>query len=312
MGLSLSYLSPSSIGLFEQDVETFYIRYASERKREPQTNAMAVGSAFDALVKGALGGLGVDETLALYKGQVEEQWHREAAVWGRECYELYGDCGAYDDLVSDMCLYSGVGDIADPALDVSIETDVTKVVHDKNITGVPLRGKPDFIFSGPLGHGILDWKVNGYFSAASPKPGYLRIRGGKHRGECHKKVLPKKLRPGVTIGGQLEDVDTSWARQLAIYGWLAGFSVGDDFLVAIDQLVWRKGAGRVAEFRGIIGAEWQKKLYTRITEIWEIVNSGHVFRDMSREESQAREATLSMSVGDELDWLCVKPKPWYG
>jgi hypothetical protein len=332
MGLSLKYLSPSSIGLFEQDVENFYIRYASEREREPQTNAMAVGSAFDALVKGALGGLGKEEVVELYKSQVEEQWQTSATVWGKECFEMYVACGAYADLEKDIELFgSGVNSVPEydkiiedtvqsgqagaPAsgIALNIEADITGDVEFEGMV-VPFRGKPDIVFSGPRGHGILDWKVNGYFSSASPKPGYLRLRGGKHRGECHKSVCPMSWRgrEGCTIGGRLEDMDMSWARQLAIYGWLSGFEVGEDFLVCIDQLVWRNGKGRTAEFRGIVGEAWQKELFKRATEIWEIVNSDHVFRDMSKEESQGREATLSLSCGNELDWLQVKPKPWYG
>lgn len=316
--LKLPYLSPSSIQLFKQDIEQFYIRYASKRPRDPQTDAMAVGSAFDAFIKAELGDIDFE---TVFKSQVEEQWHTEARTWGEGVFNMYRDTGALEDLKADF-LTCGGHDVC-----LEVEGDITRLVGREGLweldgvgvpyvdglsdtrktlaetETVPLRGKPDIVFSGANGHGILDWKVNGYHSkwGASPKTGYLRIRGGRHHGEHHKNVIPVKW-GDIIIGGELQHVDLGWAQQLAIYGWLSGFPVGEEFLVCIDQLIYRKGNGRVAEFRCVIGGAWQLGFFNEICKIWEIVNSDHVFRDMSKEESQGREEVLSASLPVDDDF----------
>ena len=288
--LNLPYLSPSSIALWQKNQEEFYVKYASKRPREPQTDAMSVGSAFDTFIKAELGQLSNEERADLYVKQVEPQWREQAEEWGEANMSLYRECGALDDLRADFKSCGGTG------VKLDIEGDITA-----NVGGVPMRGKPDIVFTSEIGHGILDWKVNGYLSkwGASPKAGYLRLRGGKGNGGCHKNVIPVKWRNDIIIGGVLEHVALDWAQQLAIYGWLSGFPIGEEFLVCIDQLVWRKGAGRVAEFRCVISPEWQRRFYEEICTIWEIVTSDHVFRSLSKQESQEREGVLSLTLSAE-------------
>jgi len=51
-----AYLSPSALGVFEKDREQYYLKYLADNRppRMPQTEPMAVGSAFDAFVKSYL------------------------------------------------------------------------------------------------------------------------------------------------------------------------------------------------------------------------------------------------------------------
>ena len=50
------YLSPTSLNVWKRDQEQFYLQYLAEKRppREPQTQPMAVGAAFDAYVKSYL------------------------------------------------------------------------------------------------------------------------------------------------------------------------------------------------------------------------------------------------------------------
>src|SRR6266404_6874123 len=81
--IDMEYLSPSSIGLFFSDLKEFYMHYLCPEKppRDPQTAAMACGSAFDAYVKSYLyeNLIGKDpkfEFDTIFQAQVEAQ-HRD-------------------------------------------------------------------------------------------------------------------------------------------------------------------------------------------------------------------------------------------
>ncbi len=279
----IKYLSPSSIGRFERNAEDFYIHYMTERPRDAQTDAMAAGSAFDAFIKAELLDTDVEPIL---KSQVEPQWLEQSYNWGEHLLLQYVQLGAYRDLQCDLEVLG----------EYSVESDITDTVHD-----VPLRGKPDLVGD----NFILDWKVNGYFSKynKSPEKGFVRLRGLRHSGECHKMVTPM-LWNGVMVSNyNLDGVQEDWARQMAIYGWLSKFEVGDEFLIGIDQLVCKPGVPpsiRVAEHRSFLGRDYQIRLMSRIQEIWEIINSDHFFRDMSKDQSQEREATLRRTVDPVL------------
>jgi hypothetical protein len=165
-------------------------------------------------------------------------------------------------------------------------------------TGVILKGKPDAHFVTREGIGIiLDWKVNGYMGIGRPVAGYMERRDGwgTRRGP-HRDVCPVKL-GGVWYNAD-QVLDEGWARQLAVYAWLLGEQVGGEFIVAVEQLVCRKGSGgvEVCSHRCRIGVDWQKEYFNRVKQIWEIVRSDWVFRDMSREESLAR-----CKILDEVD-----------
>lgn len=181
------------------------------------------------------------------------------------------------------------------AKDVKFEFTVDGKIISTDFVGrskaaVPLLGKPDMMFSTSQCDVVLDWKVNGFCGkqTTSPKPGYLKIRPG---GQSHRDAVEGKHHNiDISISHPLDVIDDSWALQLSVYSWLCDCAVGSDFIVAVDQLVGDgSGAaiGRVAEFRGLISASYQWKLFDEIVEIWSIVNSDHIFRDLSLEDSKA-------------------------
>lgn len=297
----LEYLSPTSIAVFKQSVQDFYLRYLSENRpiRDKQTQPMSIGSAFDAYVKSwiheALFGKGNDprfDLVTLFEAQVEKH-HREWA-WdnGRFAFDAYKQSGALADLMLELEQAIGT-----PRFEIEVRGIVNG--HREGVTrsmsGVTFLGKPDVSFNNKGGNNItLDFKVNGYCSkhAISPMPGYLRIRGAEYSGP-HKNCIPV-MHNGMWINrdDRLENLKEDWATQLAIYGWLCGNEIGSDFITAIDQLVCKPSGRypsiRIAEHRLRISADYQWEIFVLAQQIWDIIQSGHIFRNMTLEQSENR------------------------
>jgi hypothetical protein len=166
---------------------------------------------------------------------------------------------------------------------------------------------------------IIDWKVNGYCgkSNTSPKKQYAICRDGwvmdstsaasakstkatSSHGQPHKDFMPEMV-GGIQINNAstFESIDETWATQLAIYGWLMGEPVGSPFIVGIEQICGKcKDRGdrepllRIASHRARIGIEFQHMLYTKAVTIWRTMADGHIFSELSREESDAKCAAL--------------------
>ncbi len=302
------FISPTSLGKWETDREEFYKKYLSDHRmiRDPQTPAMAVGSAFDAYVKAALHrelfGEGAAEGRyyldVLMTDQVEKHvrdWGRAA---GRHVFDCYKYTGAYDELL---------GELSQAADEPRFEFTATGVV-----AGVPVSGKPDCCFTHQSGaHVMLDWKVNGYCSkrAVSPKKKHAMCRDGQHMdrpslraGRPHKNYEPMFFK-GMTIGKHcLSEANPSWADQIAIYGWMTGEEPStEDMVACIDQIVAKPAPVpllRVANHRCRVSAAWQMLLVDRLKDCWNTIQSGHIFTDRSREESAALCEVLDMVVED--------------
>lgn len=300
----IKYLSPSSIACATKDLETFYLRYLAENRppREPQTQAMSVGAAFDAYAKNYLatslfGNEGKDKLHWIKEGdqegpefnlellllsQVEPQNREFAREAGKKVFKDYQKSGALADLLTEI--RSGY--------EPKMETTIVAKIGD-----VTFLGKPDLYFVSSEGHNVIyDFKVNGYCSkyGASPRKGYILMRGeGRGCNRAHKDAhLHKSRGLMVNLAHKLEEVDSSWAAQLAIYAWSVGESVGGRFVAGIEQIVYRKQKCRVAHHRCFIGEEFQNAIFDQATYLWDLCKSDHIFRDMSKEESQARCKTL--------------------
>lgn len=294
------YLSPSSFKLYESDLVEFYLKYLADNRppRMAQTRPMSVGSAFDAYVKSYLyyclfGSYGAYEKDALFEAQVEPQnrdWAREA---GQYVFDSYKNCGALGDLMLELS--SSVGK---PRFEFEIQGTV-----ENRVGSVPLLGKPDVFFISDTGaRVILDWKVNGYCSnsAVSPMPGYVMVRDAWQPGQRkpsrnnrmpHKDCFPTRWR-GMMINpaARLEDLNSDWAVQLSVYAWLLGEEVGStDLVIGVDQIC---GCGdgylKVASHRLRAGANFQYGLLDRLTSAWAVIQSGHIFRELSRQDSDAK------------------------
>lgn len=107
----------------------------------------------------------------------------------------------------------------------------------------------------------------------------------------------------INIATPMEVVNREWALQLCVYAWLLGEPVGGGFVAGIEQLASKPPDIRVATFRSKIGRDFQTMLHNKIAEIWNHALSGHIFKELSLEESQAKCATLDKAyeVKDEKD-----------
>lgn len=300
----LEYLSPTSISDFEKDREEFYLqRLAAARPdRFPQTIQMSIGSAFDAKVKSHLYELLYGNTgsasnnakfsyEALFESQVEPHNRDWARVNGPVAFEYYKNSGALADLLIDLHRAKG---------EISFESEIRGTVH-----GVTLLGKPDCYYINHAGQPvILDWKVNGWCGRAnkSPNKGYVRLRAcnpGGNPAKMHPDCIPIE-KHGVRINGAitLDQVDASWAAQLAIYAWIFGAPVGSEFICAIDQIACDGSKGtvypvcRIAEHRLLCGKTFQEQLLAKAQKTWQAIQTGHIFTEMSKEDNDAKCANL--------------------
>lgn len=311
-----SYLSPTSIKLFYDDIEAFYQRYLSDNcpEREPQTRPMSIGSAFDAFVKSYLHeklfGKGADERydlVTIFESQVAEHNRDWAWVEGRKVFDQYKSEGCLADLMLEL------GQAIGPP---RFEFDVRG-----EIEGCPLLGKPDVFFLNKDGARVIyDWKVNGYCSKSntSPMKGYLKLRGyncrtTKKHPDC---LIINRNGIDINISMFLEEGNQSWADQLSIYGWLLGEAVGsEELVVGIDQIVGNPNKLRFATHRLRVSPDYQYALVANIVAAWDIILSGWIFRELPEEDSAKRCEILDSAnaISDSVFDNLTKESPrFYG
>ncbi len=330
-----TYLSYSSVTLFENDTPEFVLKYLTEVRpaRLAQTGPMCVGSAFDAYVKSALHaalyGKGVDpiyELTALFEDQVESQNRDFAFPAGLFCFEEYKKTGSYDELLA-LLQQSTV----DPRFECKLEGFVG---------GAPFLGKPDCQFVLDFGEGlisvILDWKVKSFCSkyAASPTKGYMICRDAyppipnkkgvlktsQSHMKAHKMYMEISHRGFPINRDWMENCSESYASQCILYSWLLGDEVGSDAtVVCIDELVAKpqgdvtKGEYpliRVANHRSRVKPSYQADLVARVENCWKAVTSGHIFQDLPRDESDELVGILD-AVGMALASDGSSEEDWY-
>lgn len=283
-------------------MEEFFYKYLCPKdirpEKPPQTDPMSVGSAFDALVKAELYqdyyGRAKAEADGYTRTQlVESQCEEHTLPYSLEIacdvFDQYVQCGAYAALFA-MVNQSPVA----PRMEFQLVATVG---------GVPLLGKPDLHFHTEGGcHVIPDFKVSGSCSrhGVSPQQGYQIVRsvhGGRGDGEPHKKYMHGFV-CGVPINANPMNVTTDyWADQLTTYAWALGEEVGStNWIARIEQLACRPCPAKDASGRlrvkcvthqSTVDPAYQGHLLVRYQNVWEAVTSGHYFRDLSKEGSDA-------------------------
>lgn len=294
-----TYLSPTSIKMFYEDRGAFYVQYLMENRipRPPQTEPMAVGSAFDAYIKSYLverlvGKSPEFERDKIFEMQVEAQNRDFAKKAGQHLFEVYKSQGALADILLDL-----EGAVGAPRFETAVEGFVGSV--SVALGDVPLLGKPDIFFISKSGARVIfDWKVNGYCSRAkvSPKPGYIRIRPD---GKQHPKAMVMKdMGMSLAISHPLDTVESDWAAQLSIYAWLLGNDVGSRFVVAIDQLCCGAGNAdvRIAQHRSVVNEKFQQDLFRKAHTAWYAIQAEHPWFELSKTESDAMCRTIDTRI----------------
>jgi hypothetical protein len=271
----------------------------------PQERPAAVGSAFDARVKAALHealyGAGADPKYAfeaLYEAQVEPQNRDWALDESQHVFDCYKVSGFYDGILRELL--------------VSVEPPRFEFTVEAALCGVPFTGKPDCGWVTPGSVRVIhDWKCNGYLGKAttSPHKSYMLCRDGwigkqsKSHGTEHNAFLGRPHGDLTINTSYLESANTAWADQLSLYAWAMGEPVGGETVISVHQIVAKAMPAerpqlRMAAFRALVAKEYQLALAERLKRCWGAITSGHVFLDLSREDSDARcEALDAAAVG---------------
>jgi hypothetical protein len=307
----LSYTMFSS---WEQDPTEWYLKYIVGAPRLPQTEPMSIGSAFDAYIKNYLfarifGSVAPEYELeAIFEAQVEP--HNRDFGWtaGAYVFDEYVRSGRAAYLLSLM-------EQSDSA--PVFERKLTSTV-DVLGTEIPMTGYPDLRFVSSRGIPVIvDWKVNGFCSKSSitPEPGYVHcVDGPSWDGRASKVTHPKavvRVLDGITYSNG--PFKSSWKDQLTMYNWMLGGALGRNAILMIEQVAGGKQVDvrctssgprpplRFANHACLVGACAQETLAKRILHMWLSVQSGYIFRSLSRADNDAKVAQLEKAYGNDPD-----------
>jgi hypothetical protein len=222
---------------------------------------MALGSAFDGLVKNEIErryGLAVRD----YTNQVEPPRRNDVAAPAQRLMDWY------------MPYLSRLLIVGEPHCETDLSHTLLYTRANGSVAAVPLRGKPDLWW----GDTMHDWKVNGFYSEASPAPGYRW--DSKTSGPWVGRGAQAVLRP--------EDVVLPWMDQLITYSWM----VPGIQAVMVHQLTQRGGVARVSEYWRAIDNTESEALRERYITMWEHIQAGRVFTDLTPEQDLAEQQSL--------------------
>jgi hypothetical protein len=255
---------------------------------------------------------------ALFEEQVTNE---ELKTWawyaGQYAFNCYRTWGCYDELLCELEKSE-----EDPQFERKVKGE---------IEGVPVVGYLDMWYKRIV-QVILDWKVMGFCSASaqSPKKFYKSCRdcwgverakatrGGGGEPKAHKNYDEIEHHSHLIGSHFLEDADKKWADQIAIYALL--LDGGEDTVACIDQLCCKPSENkhepliRVAQHRCRVSAAHQASIIKRLTDAWDIIQSGHIFDDLSREQSDSRCELLDVSspdVGHNDFWAACDERKWF-
>lgn len=302
-------LSPSGFMTFQQNLDQYVRRYLADmpEPRYPQTKPMAIGSSFDAFVKNELGRCllpaefvmpgGELHLKTLFESQVDDEEDQKWA-WeeGGHLFLQYKDLGAFDDLLADF-----QGCHSTPVF----ESGTSTLVEMPDGVIVPLFGYPDCYYYKKEGIlVILDWKCNNYTAkrVKSPSKFYLKersIKDGKFFLRTHPKVTPVE-QDGLVVDAEhcFSEIDKKWCLQMTMYGWMLGHAIGEPVVLQIEQIliepnVENHPACKCVTYRGFASSEYQFQLADQLSAAWTAISSGHIYSNLTLEESEKRVETMS-------------------
>lgn len=278
-----AYLSPSSLAAFEKQPNKFYLQRMAPDPwpYDPQGIAAAVGSAFDARIKQhycqLLGKENEVRDFVIRNSYISEE--KKRALRQANFYEALCktniDTEHYDEAVQ-----VGINLYQFASKTPFIRRKIEKVEVHRNFTlfgehNVPLFMKLDAAVMAEDGKlSPTDWKVMGYNSQASPKKGYKEIYDGMTVVDRH-----KNYREDICFS----EIDLSWARQLCIYGWGLGRTIGTPFKAYIDALVIRKTGVRAVHYEAWISSKFQAEVVKSLRKAWKSIRSNEFVLSLGEE-----------------------------
>ena len=281
---------------FYSDRERYYLQYLSDNKvRDPQTPAMAMGSAVDARIKAYLypryvgDGDPAFEFDTLFASQVEPHNRDELLAKSKIVFKAYVESGA----LRRLC------DILDRSTNVRMEYRL-----EGDLFGVPFCGYPDLSCDLDGEPVIFDYKVNGYYSKAGigPKKYYSWIEAGFNetgkpiRGnkQAHKDALIRH-QSGVEYCANhgFEEIDEKWAFQMMSYHFMNGVPYDQRPLIAIEQFSCQPNKIRIASLRGMVSAAFVAEMERKIKHVHSVVTNvvdgyPHIFDNIPKDENDAK------------------------
>lgn len=347
-----NYISNSAFQKFYKDPEDYCINYClfNPPSRFAQTVPMMYGSAFDGFIKNWLYKRLYPEMHPdfdmpkIIHDQCERQFWDEdykevingelvqynpeldAFKWGQHLMDQYQKSGTLTDL---LYILKNAAEL--PRFEFTVTSSFKEhVLGDQENPDFVLLGKPDLYFENKDGvHIILDFKCNSIGTAkkTSPKKGYVMLRDGWETGQKHSPRHNKAHKDASIIkeGGidcnfadRFEDIERSWADQTTCYSWLMGTPVGDTVVAGIHQLIGQGFEGdnipniSVAQHHYSVQPDYQRDLYAKYKFMWERLNDGHIFHNLSRAESDHKVASLHAlhgtkhEEGSNEEWLANK------
>lgn len=208
-------ISPSMVNCFHSSKTEFMNRYVNRVAME-QTIYMAIGSAFDDIVKRTLG----------YTGVAPQVDHPSAWDHAKRIFKVYEKVG----------LPTLIGEIG-----TSLKIMEEKVVRDVTLTtsagvsfDVTISCKPDLVTS----YGIYDWKVNGALTKGSQKKGHTLSRN----------VVTSLDASGRRVSSPSPFISGEYCVQL----FMGAIATGCSLYGGIDQMAG-EGAERLYSYRGEVG-----------------------------------------------------------
>lgn len=267
-------ISATSFNMFWADREQWWLRYVAKQKGG-QTLPMAIGSAFDSLIKNHIlvHVMGAQEVYGFDK--IDESIRPAAIRCGHVLMDTYTRSGALAGLLAELSRASMIR--------MEFEVEATVETATRNVV---IMGYPDLWYITKAGRRvILDWKCNNYAAArVSPPPGYLCDFPG---GKIHKLAMPMLVDDVLINLAGMDGLSDSERVQLIMYGWLMGETPGSDYVVGIERLI---GQDRVARYRCKAALALQHDIVARLAVMAEAIETGTV---ISRERQEVLEAGLA-------------------
>ncbi len=307
--------SPSACSKFYSDRQEYYLMYLAPTKvpRQKSTEAMCLGNFYDSVVTNALAIM----FYGLSDVRTQTEFSYETLMEG--CRQDHLDNDKLEAIAKDLfAQYKSTGAFAALCAELR-QADEGSIKFQQPLYfnapgGYTVFGFQDLSFTIGNTLVIRDWKCNGYFSKAGITliKNYIDAfpKDVKRVKYPHKDVFLSRDVCGLQFAfGCASKAIPQYARQLATYGWALNDNKApvENLLLGIEQVSCKRGGKRVPEIMfartsNFIKPDAQLQLLKEYDFMHETIISGHIFDDLTREESDAKCVELNnLALGMQDD-----------